>query len=174
MKKWISLALLMVCLLSIVSAPAHAEGSEAYTEVTLGKPLLLEDLMELNIETVSFSKSEKYFGATNNYSTYTSGEGYRFLLVKCTLLNTSLNYYQYDEHIKGVKIVFRDKFEYAPTLLQNLPEKKFPTEVLWEIESLVSSTPIFFFKVPTIIETSLDPIFLRFTIGDVNYSCKLR
>lgn len=174
MKKWISLALLMVCVLSIASVPACGEEAKIYNEVALSKPLQLPDLMDLTINAAVFSKEEKYFGTGTNYATYTSGEGFRFLLVNCTLLNTALEYYKYDDYIKDVKLVFREKYEYSPTLLQNFPDKKYPTEALWEIQPLVSTTPIFFFKVPTLLETSLDPIYLYFTIGDVNYSCKLR
>ncbi len=174
MKKWISMALLVVCLVPLAFVQAFAEAAPAPTEIVLEKPLVLPDLMDFTIKSTSFSKSEKYYGDSGNYATYVAGENYRFFLVKCELLNTSLNYYIYSDHIKNVKIVFKDKFEYEAILLQNFPEKKYPTEKLWEIESLVSTTPIFFFKVPKMIEGTLDPIMLYFTLDDVNYACKLR
>jgi len=176
MKKRISMILCILFLVSLVSTQAFAEASADITEVSLGDILAVEDLMDFTIKSISFSKSEKYYGKDGvNYSTYAAGGEYRFLLVNCVLLNVSLDYYTYDSHISNVKIVYRDKYEYEPVYLQNARGKKLLTQKLWEVEALVSITPVFLFKVPKIIEeTSLESIYLYFTLDNADYVCKIR
>lgn len=169
------LSLAVVLCVAFGGAALAAGGEELdRVEVPLGETIVVDDLMDLTVNSMAVSKSEKYFGDSNKYSTYYSGEDHRFLLVHCTLLNTALEYYAYGNYIKNVRMVYKEKFEYEPVLLQNLPDKEYPTQSLWEIEPLVETTPIFFFKVPNVVASSSDALYLHFTVGETDYSCKIR
>ena len=174
MKKWISVLLVVVCLMPIVLVQAFAEAPVEPAKIVVGEPLVLEDLMDFTIKGTHFDKTEISYGDEKNYSTNRAGPDYKYFTVDCSLLNTTTGYYTYDTYITNVKLVYKDKFEFEPTLMQNFPDKKYPIKKLWDIQSLILTQPMFLFKVPNVVQTTLDPIMLYLTIDGVDYVCQLR
>ena len=174
MKKWISFILVVVCLVPVVLMQASAETPIEFAALVVGEPLVLDDLMDFTITGARFDKTEISYGDEKNYSTNRSGPDYKFYTVECSLLNTTTGYYTYDTYITKVRLVYKDKFEFEPTLMQNFPDKKYPTKKLWDIQSLILTQPMFLFKVPNVVQTTLDSLQLYLTINGVDYVCKLR